>query len=169
MASESAVVSPFQHARHDHNGCVQEALDAAEQVCTQRGVRLTKLRRRVLELVWRSHQPQKAYDLLALLRDENQRAAPPTVYRALEFLHDEGLIHRIESLNAFVGCGDPTRQHGGQFLICRHCGAVAELGDTRINELLDDKASELGFQVQRRTVELEGACPDCAGGDGSDS
>jgi Fur family zinc uptake transcriptional regulator len=167
--TDSAIVSPFQDECHDHTGCVQDALDAAERVCAERGVRLTKLRRRVLELVWQSHRPQKAYDLLALLRDDNQRAAPPTVYRALEFLHDEGLIHRIESLNAFVGCGDPTRPHGGQFLICRHCGAVAELSDGRISELMDSKAAELGFRVHRRTVELEGECPDCRDDQGAGS
>ena len=161
--SDQGIVSAFQDHRHDHSGCIDAALEAAERVCAERGVRLTTLRRRVLELVWRSHRPQKAYDLLEALRDEHQRAAPPTVYRALEFLHDEGLIHRIESLNAFIGCADPTRQHGGQFLICRHCGAVAELSDPDISEVLDRKAAALGFDVQCRTVELDGECPDCRG------
>jgi len=165
--TDSVIVRAFHGERHDHSGCIQDALAVAERVCAERGVRLTKLRRRVLELVWQSHRPQKAYDLLDLLRDENQRAAPPTVYRALEFLHDEGLIHRIESLNAFIGCGDPTQPHGGQFLICRHCGAIAELSDSQINELMDAKAAELGFQVRRRTVELEGECPDCSGRSGA--
>lgn len=156
-----AVVSPFQDHRHDHDGCVDEALAAADRLCAERGVRLTALRRRVLELVWRSHQPRKAYDLLEALRAEHQRAAPPTVYRALEFLLGEGLIHRIESLNAFVGCGDPARAHSGQFLICRGCGAVAELNDPEVSRVLHDRAAQLGFRMTQQTIELEGDCPAC--------
>src|SRR5918999_799750 len=103
---------------HDHLSCIGDALDRAAVLCDQRGARLTPLRRRVLELVWRGHEPVGAYDLLAQMG----RAAPPTVYRALDFLIEQGLVHRIESLNAYVGCDRPEAAHASQFLICTDCG-----------------------------------------------
>ena len=93
-------------------------------------------------------------------------AAPPTVYRALDFLMAHGLVHRIESLNAFIGCDHPDKAHSGQFLICRDCGMVAELDDAEISGMLARKAQALGFSGERATVELRGLCPDC-GGDGA--
>lgn len=155
------VVTPFKHADHDHEHCVDDALNRAERQCRDNGVRLTAIRRRVLELIWRRHEPMKAYDLLDMLRSERRSAAPPTVYRALDFLLEEGLVHRIESLNAFIGCGDPRRPHVGQFLICQHCNAVAELNDGDVYRVLSNKAAELGFQVNSQTIEINGLCPAC--------
>ncbi len=160
MASKR-VLSDFKPRRHDHQGCVAEALDAAESLCARQGVRLTDLRRRVLELVWSRHEPVRAYDLLDHLRDGRRPAAPPTVYRALDFLRAHGLVHRIESLNAYVGCGEPGARHSGQFLICRACSAVAELEDPDISRLVAAKAKRMGFEVQRQTIELMGLCPGC--------
>lgn len=160
-ADAATVVSPFRRQDHDHGHCVVTALAAADALCAERGVRLTPLRRRVLELVWQSHSPVKAYDLLDRLRDGSQRAAPPTVYRALEFLLHEGFIHRLESLNAFVGCGDPRHTHAGQFLICRRCQAVAELSDPEITRLIAERADALGFRLGAQTIELDGICPAC--------
>ena len=157
----TTVVTPFKHEGHDHDHCVDDALARAERQCERRGVRLTPIRRRVLELIWRRHEPIKAYDLLDMLRAERRSAAPPTVYRALDFLLDEGLIHRIESLNAYVGCGDPDRPHVGQFLICQHCNAVAEMNDADVHQVLADKAGDLGFQVNTQTIEINGLCPTC--------
>ena len=99
----------FPDGGHEHQGCVADALARAEDVCRQRGARLTPLRRRVLELVWDSHRAVKAYDLLAALGETAGAAKPPTVYRTLEFLMEHGLVHRIDSLNAFVGCPQPRR------------------------------------------------------------
>lgn len=161
MAAVDDTTAAFPEREHDHDGCVSAALDTAERLCAGRGARLTRLRRRVLELVWSSHAPVGAYELLRRLAGEHGRAAPPTVYRALEFLRAHGLIHRIESLNAFVGCPDPTTNHAGQFLICRDCGAAAELDDPRIEQALARRAAELGFAVERGTVELSGLCPGC--------
>ena len=122
----------FAEHDHDHKACQGEALERAELICAERGVRLTDTRKRVLELVWSGHKPLGAYDILDALRRERDGAAPPTVYRALEFLMGLGLIHRIESLNAFVGCTDPETPHRAQFLICDQCGTTAELNDPRI-------------------------------------
>ncbi len=151
----------FAGARHDHGACVKTALATAARLCTKRGVRLTPLRQRVLELVWRGHAPVRAYDLLARLSKKSTAAAPPTVYRALDFLLAQGLIHRIESLNAYVGCMHPEGTHGGQFLICSDCGAAAEVHDPRVDAAVARRAKELGFAVRRKTIEVEGICPPC--------
>ena len=100
----------FHEGGHEHQSCIEDALARADDVCRERGVRLTPLRRRVLELVWSSHRAVKAYDLLAALGDAVGAAKPPTVCRALEFLMAQGLVHRIDSLNAFVGCPQPDRK-----------------------------------------------------------
>lgn len=153
---------PFGRPRHNHSDCLSAAVDTAERLCALRGVRLTPLRRRVLELVWRSHEPVGAYAILTALRSEARKAAPPTVYRALEFLTEQGLVHRIESRNAYVGCADPEHGHASQFLICGRCGAAAELQDGRIQGAVGQSARRAGFRVQHLMVEVVGLCPRCA-------
>jgi Fur family zinc uptake transcriptional regulator len=152
----------FIDRAHDHGSCVETALDRAETVCHARGVRLTELRRQVLELVWRRHEPVGAYDLLDELKTTHRRAAPPTVYRALEFLMDQGLVHRLESLNAYIGCTRPEVLHAGQFLICTRCGSIGELDDAEIAEAVSRRAAALGFTVERQTIEVRGICADCS-------
>jgi Fur family zinc uptake transcriptional regulator len=134
---------------------------AAEQVCRDRGLRFTSLRRRVLGLVWESHKPAGAYEILERLGEEGRPAAPPTVYRALEFLIDAGLVHRLDSLNAFIGCADPSTSHAGQFLICRRCRSVVELDEPEIEELVRSKASRLGFSAVHQMLEIQGLCGNC--------
>jgi Fur family transcriptional regulator, zinc uptake regulator len=151
----------FSDDGHDHATCAESALAAAADICATKGARLTPLRRRVLELIWRSHAPVGAYDLLRALAKTQPGAAPPTVYRALEFLLARGLVHRIESLNAFVGCAHPCHTHGGQFLICDDCGAAAEVHDPRVDAAIGRRAAELGFSVSRKTVEVQGLCGPC--------
>jgi len=158
------VLADFPAEGHDHRLCLADALRSAEERCASQGLRLTPLRRQVLELVWQHHEPVKAYDLLELLRSRHRAAAPPTVYRALEFLQNAGLVHRIESLNAFIGCGDPSAPHPGQFLICSDCSTVAELDDPAISRVLAREATRLGFQIESQTIEVRGLCPRCRGG-----
>jgi len=153
----------FAPPGHDHALCVDDALAAAERQCAARGARLTEQRRRVLELIWKSHAPVGAYTLLDRLREEGVRAQPPTVYRALEFLVENGLIHRIESLNAYIGCAEPTESHVGQFLICTGCHSAAELDDSDISTAIAARAQAVGFSVGRATVEIAGLCPNCRG------
>lgn len=161
MADASGVLAPFPPTNHDHERCVADAVAAAERLCAREGLAFTALRRRVLELVWSSHGPVGAYELLDALRGEGRRAAPPTVYRALEFLREHGLVHRIESRNGFIGCARPDRHHGGQFLICRDCGAAAEIDDATIAGAVHRRAEALGFAVDRQTIEITGRCPRC--------
>lgn len=155
------VEGPFFHRPHDHQRCIEKALEKAALLCEERGARLTELRRRVLALVWRSHAPVGAYDILEQLRRDGRGAAPPTVYRALDFLRDHGLVHRIESLNAFIGCPHPDETHVSQFLICTSCSTVAEIDDAKLRAALAESAATAGFAVDRLTVELRGRCPRC--------
>ena len=157
--------SPLACHPHDHSHCVASALAAADQVCKRDGARLTSLRRRVLELVWQSHQPLGAYDILGQLSAEDgRRAAPPTVYRALDFLLEHGLVHRIASQNAFVGCNQPGEHHQGCFLICRQCHTAIELEAPEVDSAIHAAARAIGFQVEGQTVEIRGLCSRCGGG-----
>lgn len=153
----------FPAHEHDHATCIADALDIAEQNCLENGLRFTPLRRQVLEIVWGRHAPIGAYEILDELRSESRAAAPPTVYRALEFLVEHGFVHKIESLNAFVGCDRPGDDHVGQFLICGTCQQVGELDDPDIAKLIAKKAKSVGFDVSHQTIEIRGQCGNCAG------
>ncbi|MCS4504525.1 transcriptional repressor [Arhodomonas aquaeolei] len=158
--SESVLMA-FPAEGHDHRDCVATALAAAERLCREQGARLTPQRRRVLELVWRGHRPAKAYELMQALAEGERPVAPPTVYRALDFLMEAGLVHRLASLNAFVGCAAPEHPHAGHFLICTRCERVAELDAPDVDELLGERAAEQGFALEHETIELAGVCAAC--------
>lgn len=151
----------FLEQDHNHLHCVQTALAKATAICQGRGVRLTALRRRVLEIVWQNHRPLGAYSILDALKEDGRSAAPPTVYRALEFLLEQGLVHRLASLNAFIGCNEPGHVSGCQFLLCRTCGVVAELKDSEVEHAIIRSAVVQGFRVQHHVIEVTGLCPDC--------
>lgn len=149
-------------AGHDHSLCVRDALAEAERLCADRGARLTPLRRRVLELVWASHRPLGAYELLDQLAREGHKPAPPTIYRALDFLLEHRLIHRLSSLNAYLGCSHPGDVHAGYFLICQGCGDAEELADTTgLRAAITAAAQASGFHVQQGALELSGLCQQC--------
>ena len=137
-------------------------LESVRRQCQLHKLRLTAIRERVLRLVIFEGKPIKAYDLLDRLRKEHARAAPPTVYRALEFLLENGFIHRLESLNAFVGCGHPEVAHQSQFLICDRCDATVELESQSVAEQLRVVAEAQGFQAASQTIEIHGVCGDCS-------
>ncbi len=159
----SKAPEPSPPAGHDHDSCVSTAIATAERLCRERGLRFTELRRRVLTLVWDSHKPIGAYDILDKLGGEGKAAAPPTVYRALDFLIEAGLVHRLDSLNAYIGCPDPARSHAGQFLICRSCRTVVELDDPDIDAVVAKKAERLGFTSVHQMLEVQGLCANCGG------
>src|SRR5690606_191738 len=162
MTSLPMPKTPLACRPHDHDHCVSQARAEADTLCARQGVRLPALRKRVLELVWQSHKPLGAYDILAVLSEEDgRRAAPPTVYRALDFLLENGLVHRIASLNAFVGCIHPERSHQGQFLICRQCRAAIELEQLAVSDAIVSAAAGVGFAVESQTVEVVGLCAAC--------
>lgn len=148
---------------HSHAACKRAAVNDAESICRKRGLRFTPLRRRVLELIWDNHEVSRAYDLLAALQREDPRAKPPTVYRTLDFLLEQGFIHRIESLNAFVGCDHPEKRHEFQLLICTGCGLVEELHLPALSEELYRSARQRGFEPDSQTMEVHGRCSRCRG------
>ena len=145
------------------------SLERAEALCQMRGVQLTPLRRDVLRLVLEAEAPIGAYALLDQLKASRAKAAPPTVYRALDFLLEQGLIHRLERLNAFMGCvealeghdHDHAHDHPHQFLICRGCGATREISDHGGANAITAAAAKAGFSAARATVEIEGLCGKC--------
>lgn len=152
---------PNVYKHHDHKACIHTAVDQARALCEARGVRLTAIRQRVLELVWANHKPVGAYDLLPKLAQEGFNSAPPTVYRALDFLLELGLIHRITSLNAFIGCDHPGEDHPTCFFVCRQCGQAQELDADKISAIARQAEETLGVKVEHQMTELLGLCPAC--------
>lgn len=135
---------------------------AAEQACRDRGVRLTRIRRSVLETLWGAQHPLGAYEIMSVLdHADGQRLSPPTVYRALEFLVEQRFISRIETKNAYVPCNHPDHPHACVFFICDQCGSSAEVENPAIEYMFDRDAETLGFHIGRRVVELQGTCASC--------
>jgi Fur family zinc uptake transcriptional regulator len=152
------------YRQHNHQHCVEDALENARRVCEQNSARFTRLREQVFTLIWSSHKPLGAYAILEQLMegaDGQRRPAPPTVYRALNFLLDQGLVHRIASLNAYIGCDHPEQPHSSQFLICRSCSTTIEL-TAQLPPVFEEQARASGFQIESTLLELSGLCPNCA-------
>lgn len=148
---------------HDHGTCVADAIARAEALCAARGKRLTPVRRRVLELVWADHKPVSAYDILEVLMAEGWGSSPPVAYRALSFLADLGLVHKLERRNAFIGCPRGGDAHVAQFFICTRCDRVTETAHPGLSEGLGAAAAEAGFTVTHPVIEVEGVCGLCRG------
>lgn len=155
--TQHACTDPHHHV-HDGNAFVAEV----ERLCGQRGLRLTPLRANALRLIADAGRPVKAYELLDQMKATHGAAAPPTVYRALEFLLEHGFIHKLSSINAYVGCHHPgSAQHAVPFLICDGCHAATELEDDQIVGALDARARALGFVPRAQTLEVHGLCAAC--------
>lgn len=152
---------PFVCDDGEHRQCRQDALAAAVAACARDGVKLTPVRKRVLELVWASHEPVGAYTLLEQLTEDGHRPAPPTVYRALDFLLEQGFVHRIDRLNAFVGCTHPGESHRTLFLICRVCHRAQEIAADAIEQVVGRESSRHAFRMEKLTLEVEGVCHRC--------
>lgn len=159
-STKTNVISPF-HGEHDHSHCQSKALEAAQLKCKKQGLRLTKIRSQVLEIIWSSHNPIGAYAVLQKLQEQGHKPAPPTAYRALDFLVSAKLIHRIESLNAYVGCPSPDANHQCQFYICNTCGHIAEVHNQAVIHALSEGAKTLGFNCKQPIIEVHGTCKDC--------
>ena len=136
-------------------------LNRAETLCRERGTRLTDQRKTVLQLLCLSDKPLSAYELLDRMRSIVKNPAPPTVYRALDFLLEHGLVHKLESQHAYVGCTHPDHPHASQFLICDDCGEVAEVEDPSVAKSLKAAGKAIGFRTKRPVVELLGTCAQC--------
>lgn len=154
----------FPEPLHDHARCTAELLSRAERTCERRGARLTGQRRDILNCVAQSHSAVGAYDIIERMASRGPRPAPITVYRALDFLEAHGLVHKIESRNAFVACTHPHEGEPAAMLVCEQCGLVAELDAPQVFEGLRKAASGQEFSVRRMVVELTGLCAACGGG-----
>ncbi|MFL6799076.1 MAG: Fur family transcriptional regulator [Xanthobacteraceae bacterium] len=152
----------FPAPDHDHDRCSSDAMAVAEAVCDKRGQRLTPIRRKVLAALLGSHKPLGAYEIIERLGPGQTRLAPITAYRALEFLRDNGLVHRIESRNAFIAC---VHNHGLSelvvFLLCEQCGAVGEASSAEVASTLSAAARAAGFTPRSPLIEISGLCTHC--------
>ena len=152
----------FPAPDHDHGRCTTDALRHAERVCAVRAQKLTPIRRQVLEALLSSHRPLGAYEVIEELAKSMPRPAPITVYRALDFLIDNGLVHRIESRNAFLACAqDHDATAMVAFLICERCGLVGEIPAAPVVQSLDASARATGFAPSMSLVEITGVCAHC--------
>ncbi|MCR8726700.1 Fur family transcriptional regulator [Frigidibacter sp. ROC022] len=149
-------------SEHDHGNCRGDALARAEAIVDAAGGRLTPVRRRALEILLSEHRAFGAYEVLDRLTEDGAARQPPVAYRALDFLVEMGLAHRIRRLNAFAACSHPGEVHAPLFLICETCKAVAETPAPKVREALEDVAARAGFTVARANVEAVGQCPACA-------
>lgn len=153
----------FAEPGHDHSHCSSSVLARAESLSAERGVRLTQIRRQVLEALAATHQPIGAYELIERLEDgEGKRPAPITVYRALDFLIEQGFAHRIESRNAFIACAHDHKDGSVvMFLICESCGTVGEAESDAVGKALTAAAGAIGFTPRGQVIELAGICRHC--------
>jgi len=163
MQTKQAVDQSLQASNaHDHRQCVTDAITIAEQLCIERGVQLTTIRQQVLELIWESHKAVKAYELLDRLKPLKNAAKPVTIYRALDFLISQGLVHRVESLNAFIGCRCSRFQHEQLLLICKQCHVVEERMPEKMLQALSQELQEAEFTAHSKAIEIHGICHHCA-------
>ncbi len=159
LSSHDPTVVGFR--RHDHTGCIADAISVAETLCEEQKIQFTPVRRRVLEILLQEHRALGAYDILARLNKEGLGSQPPVAYRALDFLVRHGFVHKIERLNAFIACSHPGQTHAPAFMICRLCEAVAETQAAPAKGALGAAARAAGFRIERTVVEAEGLCPAC--------
>jgi Fur family zinc uptake transcriptional regulator len=146
---------------HDHHACTAGGLAAAEAIVHAAGLRLTPVRRRTLEILLEAHHALGAYEVLARLAEDGYGDKPPVAYRALDFLVEHGLAHKVRRLNAFTACVHPGEAHNPVFLICEGCKAVAELPSDPVHAALSGLAADQQFSLRRMTVEALGLCPNC--------
>ena len=147
--------------QHDHRRCMSDALTAADARCAADGIRFTPVRRKVLEILLQDHRALGAYTILDKLRENGFGSQPPIAYRALDFLVANGLVHKIERLNAFIACAHANHSHTPAIMICRLCDAVAEALFSTARGALLDAARSTGFRIEQTVIEAEGICPSC--------
>ncbi len=147
--------------KHDHSYCLEDAIKSVEDYCELHELRLTSVRRKVLELLLQEHQALGAYDILNLLREAGFNHQPPAAYRTLQFLVKNGFAHKIERLNAFVACLNPGEDHSPAFMICRKCDAVAETQSEPSVSSLSTVAKSSGFNIEETVIEASGLCSSC--------
>lgn len=155
-------VDPFHD--HDHDACASAVMESAERQTVTDGIRLTPVRRRTLEILLESHRAMGAYEVLQRLSEDGFGNQPPVAYRALDFLVEHGLAHRVRRLNAYAACLAPGHEDAPVFLICRGCDKIAESNTSMIRQALETLAADNDFRMERSTVEVLGICAACRAG-----
>lgn len=153
--------TPIAFHKHDHSCCEGGVLEVADQRAREAGLRLTPVRRKALEILLENHRAMGAYEVLERLAEGGFGDQPPVAYRALDFLVENGLAHRIRRLNAYAACMHPETDHTPVFMICRVCDAVAEALAQDVRSALRGVTDAAGFVVERVNVEVLGLCPTC--------
>ncbi|WP_147125270.1 Fur family transcriptional regulator [Shimia ponticola] len=148
------------HHTHDASS-IAKALTEVEAYCAEQKLKLTPVRRRVLEILLQEHRAFGAYEVLSQLQAEGLGSQPPIAYRALDFLVSNGFAHRVENLNGFVACVHPGEDHAPTLLVCRDCKSVSEAPASLMTDALGRVAAESGFSVDPSSVEVQGVCSDC--------
>ncbi len=176
MSTNPSVCEHLHDVQHFSPQDVTDRVEAAKEQCRVRGVRFTPLRQQIYALVLQATKPVGAYDLITQLQqarlsainegaqeseESSKNVAPPTVYRSLEFLLAEGLIHQLTSINAYVPCCHPRAQHTAAFLICAQCQRVQECSSVPVQEMMSFAEQDVGFIVERSVIELSGRCQAC--------
>lgn len=149
------------HAVHDHSHMPQDRLDDIAAYCKIKGLRFTPLRQKIYELIVLAKKPVGAYELLDKLATERKRAAPPTVYRSLEFLLEHGFVHRLATTNTYIPCCHPRQPHQAAFLICENCHSVQEFSKEPLFSELQELINKDGFVVKESVIEITGLCQSC--------
>lgn len=152
---------PSAFHTHDHSHCTDNGIARAEAILAKSKQRLTPVRRETLKILLAEHRALGAYDVLQRLGAAGFGSQPPVAYRALEFLVEHGLAHKVRRLNAFAACMHPETDHAPVFLICRGCNALAETAAEPVRAALNDAAAAVGFTVERTSIEAQGLCPAC--------
>ena len=181
MSTHSSVCAHVHDVQDFTASDVNERLLAAKEQCRSSGARFTPPRQQIYQLVLEANKPVGAYDLITQLQQMRlaepeavsdssshqantqtpKNVAPPTVYRSLEFLLSEGLIHQLTSINAYVPCCHPRAQHTAAFLICAQCERVQECSSLPVQEMMSFAEQDVGFTVERSVIELSGRCQAC--------
>lgn len=159
------VTVPF--GAHDHAACKTNAVSVVERVCAERKLRLTPLRRVMLELIWREHRPMTRAELLPAALERSPGASERAASSALDFLVVNGFAHKVPGQEAYLGCIEPDVEHAPQLLHCVECGQMRELRDSGLRDALDAALQEVRFDAASATLEVEGVCADCAEKNGS--
>lgn len=165
MSRQKTAAAPFLPHEHNHGLCIERALSRARAVCEERGVRFTELRERVFREIASSHKPLGAYDIIDRLAVDSKRLAPISVYRIIEVLEAAGLVHRLESKNAYFAChSDHDHAAASLVLLCVACGRVAETDAPGARDAIACVTQNSNFQVADAVLEIKGRCGDCVEG-----
>lgn len=150
----------MQNCDH-HNKCTKKAIKAADQYCNTRGLRFTSIRKKVLEIIWETHNPIKAYDILDKLKGIGAEK-PPTVYRALNFLLDNRLIHKLSSQQSYIGCEHANAHDQCYFLSCTECGDITECCSNELDNAFSKVVTKAKFNQSNVVCEISGICSICS-------